>query len=306
MRTAFIGTGDIAIPSFRWLLASAHPPLVLVTQPDRPAGRGLRACAPRMKSVAQEAGVPVLQPEKIGAAAGQLADLEPDLVVVMAYGQILPPAVLAIARVATVNLHASLLPRHRGASCIQAAIDQGDPVTGVTAMHVVRELDAGDVICARSLPINADETGGSLHDRLADLATGVLSDAMILFQSGDPPRLPQDAGRATFAPKLGRDDGRIDWRLPAERIARRVRAYHPWPGTFTMAEGGGKMRRVKIQPPVRVTDDPLPPGRILAKDGAVLAGCGEGSLRLGIVQAEGGRPMEASEWLRGTDAAGFS
>ena len=217
----------------------------------------------------------------------------------MAYGQILRANILAAARGAIVNLHASLLPRHRGASCIQAAIDAGDAATGVSAMHVIRELDAGDVICAKAIRIAAAETAGSLHDRLAELAPDVLAKALRQLAAGTATRTPQDPAMATYAPKLEREHGRIDWSLDAVALERRIRAYDPWPGTFTMVSEAGQPKRLKIFPPVDVCDGEMRPGEFAAADGQLRVGCATGSLRLHAVQPEGARRMSAGEYLRG-------
>ncbi|MES2996838.1 MAG: methionyl-tRNA formyltransferase [Verrucomicrobiota bacterium] len=295
-RLVFVATGDIALPSFRSLLDSGRRPLALVTQPDRPAGRRLEVTPSRIKTAALEAGIPVLQPEKIGAAADQLKGLQPDYIVVMAYGQILKDDILTLPAKAIINLHASLLPKYRGAACIQAAIDSGDAATGMTSMHVVRELDAGDMIIARKIPIRADDTGGSLHDRLADLAVEVLAETLALLDSDSVPRIPQDAAIASYVSKLERGDGLIDWSRPAEEIERRIRAYDPWPGTFAKVTENGRERRLKILPPTKV--HPAAAEMENARE-RLLFPCGSGSLEVFRVQPEGGRICSAAEYLRG-------
>jgi methionyl-tRNA formyltransferase len=306
MRLVFIATGDIALPPFRKLLEDGPRPLALVTQPDKPVGRHQTLTPPRIKTEALAAGIPVMQPEKTGHAAAELAALDPDVLVVMAYGQILRENVITLPRLAIINLHASLLPRYRGAACIQAAIDAGDPQTGITAMHVVRELDAGDIILAKSIPIAADETGGSLHDKLAGLAAEVLTDTLPLLAASTAPRLPQDPALVSYIPKLDRDHGRIDWTMDAAAIERRIRAYHPWPGTFTIAIEDGQPRRLKIFPFVRIHETGPAPGAIDAGHGSLLAGCGEGALEITDVQPEGGRRMSAADYLRGRKPSGFA
>ena len=176
-RIVFLGTGEIAIPAFRFLIDEGPSPVALVTQPDRPAGRKRELKPPPIKEVAVAAGIPVLQPERVKGegALEAIEALKPDLIVVMAYGQILPRPLIEMAPLGCVNLHASLLPKYRGAACIQAAMDAGDVVTGVTLMHVVPKLDAGDVILSKETPISDDDTGGSLHDRLADVAREALA-----------------------------------------------------------------------------------------------------------------------------------
>ena len=299
MRLVFIATGDIALPSLRRLLKHGPRPLALVTQPDKPVGRHQTLTPPAVKTLALAEGIPVLQPVKIGDAAGELAALDPDLLVVMAYGQILRENILTLPRVAIINLHASLLPKYRGAACIQAAIDAGDSEAGVTSMHVVRELDAGDMILSKSIPLHADETGVSLHDRLADLAVEVLAETLEKLADGSAPRVPQDPAQVSYVPKLGRDDGRLDWKLSASALERRIRAYDPWPGTFTLASEGGKPKRLKVFPPSSVVAMKLASGTITTDGDTLIVGCGDGALELASVQAEGGRQMGAAEYLRG-------
>lgn len=305
MRLVFIATGEIALPAFRHLLAHGPRPLALVTQPDKPVGRHQTLVPAAIKTEAIAAGLPVLQPEETGDAVEVLAALEPEVLVVMAYGQILRDNILTLASKAIINLHASLLPRYRGAACVQAAIDAGDAETGVTAIHVVRQLDAGDVIHAMAIPIDPDETGGSLHDRLAHLAVDVLAATLQKLADGSAPRIPQNDACFSYVPKLGRDDGRLDWTQPASALERRIRAYDPWPGTFTTAiEGGGK-KRLKIHPPVVAVDGSLDPGQLSTEGGRLIVGCGEGALALTTVQPEGGRRMSAADYLRGRKPVEF-
>lgn len=299
MRLIFIATGDIALPAFRHLIAKGPRPLALVTQPDKPVGRHQVLTPPAIKVAALEAGIPIYQPEKIGDITEQLAALEPELLVVMAYGQILRKNILTLARIAIINLHASMLPKYRGAACIQAAIDAGDAETGVTAMHVVRELDAGDVILSRAIPIAPDETGSTLHDRLALLAPEVLRDTIVHLADGTAARIPQDTATSSYIPKLERDDGRIDWSRPAYELERRIRAYDPWPGTFTIVREGGKEKRLKLFPPSQVVAYSLASGEITMIAGHMVVGCGEHSLQLESVQPDGGRRMAAGDYYRG-------
>lgn len=297
-RVVFIGTGDIALPAFRRLLANGIKPLALVTQPDKPAGRKMLVTPPRIKSEALAAGIPVMQPEQIGDAAHELAALEPELIVVMAYGQILRNDILNLPSRAIINLHASLLPKYRGAACIQAAIDAGDAESGVTSMHVVRKLDAGDMIFAESVPIQDDETGGSLHDKLAAVAADVLMETLIRFAAGGVPGIPQCEADVSYVGKLGREDGRIDWSMTAEQIERRIRAYDPWPGTFTLVKENGKIRRLKILPPTRVCAAGER-AEIALAGGRMRLACGSGVLEILRVQPEGGGVCQVGEYLRG-------
>lgn len=302
-RVIFFGSGEIAIPSFRRLIEEGPRPLALVTQPDKPAGRHRSTLTPPpIKRVALEAGIPVLQPESVReeeSLAG-LRELAPDLIVVMAYGQILPKALIKIPRVACINLHASLLPKYRGASCIQCAIDDGDAETGVTVMHMVPKLDAGDIILAHHMPISETDTGGVLHDRMADVAADAMAEALPLLLEGNAPRIPQDPSLVSYAPKLERDHGRIDWSWDASRLARRIRAYEPWPGTWTQFEDGSGPKRVKIFPATTGSGDLGSPGTVsLLPEGGMAVACGTGHLVLGEVQPDGSRRMPASAWAQG-------
>jgi methionyl-tRNA formyltransferase len=299
MRLVFIATGDIALPAFRHLLDAGPKPLALVTQPDKPVGRHQQMQPPAIKTTAIEAGIPVLQPQKIGDAAAEIAAMNPDILVVMAYGQILKNDILNLPKMAIINLHASLLPKYRGAACVQAAIDAGDSETGITSMHVVRELDAGDMIVAKSIPIGPDETGGTLHDRLAQLAIPVLDETLAKLADGTATRTPQNPEQVSNVPKLERDDGRLDWSMSAASLERRIRAYDPWPGTYTTATENGSTKRLKIFPPTRISNIPLKPADVSCDEGKLIIGCGDGSLELTTVQPEGGKRMSATEYLRG-------
>lgn len=299
MRLIFIATGDIALPSFRHLLENGPRPLALVTQPDKPFGRHQTLAPPAIKVEALAAGIPVYQPEKIGDITEELAALEPEILVVMAYGQILRKNILTLASRAIINLHASLLPKYRGAACIQAAIDAGDPETGITAMHVIRELDAGDMIVLKAIPITPEETGGTLHDRLAELAPAVMAEALEKLADGTAARVPQNEAASSYISKLEREHGKLDWSHDATALERRIRAYDPWPGTYTLATEGGQAKRLKIFPPVTVLQQNLSAGEILIEEGHLIVGCGTGALRLHSVQPNGGRRMSADDYLRG-------
>jgi methionyl-tRNA formyltransferase len=304
MRIVFMATGEIAIPAFEWLIASDNPPLALVTQPDRPVGRHQHeAMPPAVKQLAIQAGIPVLQPEDASDAVPELTALQPDILVVMAFGQILKRPVLELAENAIINLHASLLPKYRGAACIQAAIDAGESETGITAIHVVRKLDAGDIIHARSIPISDQDTGGTIHDKLAALAPDVLAATLSMLANGTAPRTPQDEAQASHIGKLMRDDGRLDWTLPAIVLERRIRAYDPWPGTFTTFEHRGRIKRLKVFSKTScIANCDLAPGMVLRMDGGSLfVGCGQGALELAEVQPEGGKRMSAHEFALGHD-----
>lgn len=301
-RIVFMGTGDICLPSFSSILD--HNLVALVTQPDKPVGRKQILTAPRIKELALEHGISVYQPVKVSDLGflDQLRALEPDVIVVMAYGQILSQSLLDIPKVACINLHASLLPKFRGAACIQAAIDAGDAETGITVMHVVKALDAGDIILKHETPIGDQETGGELHDRLAELAPKALLEALDLLEQGHAPRTPQDEALVSYIPKLMRSDGEIDWTMSAAEVERRIRAYDPWPGTstsFIESKGRhqGRKRRLKLFPPTVISEDSGQPGEILACGDVLQIACGEGSLLVQTLQPDGSRRMTATEFL---------
>lgn len=293
MRIVFIGTGEIGLPVLRWLWQSEHELVGVVTQPDKPVGREQRVQASPIKAAVEIACVPIFQPKRISRAEAiaALGALKPDVIAVMAYGQILPRAVLEIPRIACLNLHASLLPRHRGAAPIQAAIAAGDVETGITVMYMDDGLDTGDILLEVPIAVAPDDTGGSLHDRLAKVAPGVLQKALNQLASGAAARLPQNAADATYAPKLEREHGRIDWSEPAEIIERKIRAFDPWPGAYAaFADAAGRERKLKIFRASIVPRDTAE---------AMVIATGENSLRLEEVQLEGKKRMTAAELLRG-------
>lgn len=295
MRIAFIATGDIALPTFRHLIEHGQKPCVLITQPDKPIGRSQSsAVPPEIKILALAHSIPVWQPEKIGEIADELTDLNPDFIVVMAYGQIIGKAVRKAAKKAIVNLHASLLPKYRGASCIQSAIQNGDAETGITIMHVIRELDAGDIISVKKIPIGKNETAGELHDRIAALGPVALSEALEILSENPEAGTPQNPEEVIYASKLHREDGRLHFTQSAEVLEKTIRAYDPWPGTFTEILLKGKTKRLKIFPTTSIVDKSISAGELLVVEGALLIGCGEKSLALTEVQPEGSKRMSAA------------
>ncbi len=304
MRVLLIATGDIAIPTLEFLLKSPDHKLVgLVTQPDRPAGRAQTLRPPPVKCLASPR-VPVLQPERIRTpdAVASVAALRPDVIVTMAYGQILPRAVLDIPPVACLNLHASLLPRHRGAAPVQAAIEAGDPRTGITVMHMAEGLDTGDILLAREIPIRRRETGGSLHDRLAALAPGALKETLALLAAGGARRTVQDDSLATYARKLTREHGRIHWTADHGVVERKIRALDPWPGAFTLLPPvqGHPPRKLKIHTAIPHRRASGAPGSVLRTDSrGLLVACGSGAVLLREVQLEGRSRMHTREFLMG-------
>jgi methionyl-tRNA formyltransferase len=297
MRIVFIGTGEIGVPTLQALLKSEHEIVGVVTQPDKPVGRDQSIEPPPIKkALSGTKMMSVLQPPRIKdqEAIEVIRALKPDVIVVMAYGQILPRGVLEIPKIACLNLHASLLPRWRGAAPIQAAIASGDRKTGITVMYMDEGLDTGDVLLQRMIDILPSDTGGSLHNRLAMSAPEPLLKSLELLANGRAPRTPQNNRFATHAPKLKREDGKIDWSASADAIERKIRAFNPWPGAFIKSDG----RNLKIFSAVVVAADGSP-GEILRRDKELVIATGEGALSLREVQLEGKRRMTADEFLRG-------
>ena len=302
MRVIFIGTGEIGVPTLHWLLASDEHELIgVVTQPDRPVGRDQRIQQPPIKAALGAADIPVLQPDRIKRepAITEIRALNPDILVVMAYGQILPRAVLQIPPVACLNLHASLLPKYRGAAPIQAAIAAGETETGITVIYMDEGLDTGDILLQSRIKIAADETGGSLHDRLGRIAPAALAEALSQLHAGKAFRLPQDSAEATLAPKLEREHGRLDWTEPAAVLERKIRAFDPWPGTYAVLHEGAHNPHLKIFRAAVVTEPAPAPGEIVIRDEVLAVGTGDGALQLLEVQLEGKRRMAAAEFVRG-------
>jgi methionyl-tRNA formyltransferase len=294
MRVLFIGTGEIGVPVLRWLMESNQHELVgVVTQPDKPVGRDQRIKAPPIKAAIAGSAVRVLQPRRIKTddAVAEIRALAPEVIVVMAYGQILSRAVLEIPPIACLNLHALLLPRHRGAAPVQAAIIAGDLETGISVMYMDEGLDTGDVLLQKRIQIADNETGGSLHDRLGEIAPAALEEALAALRDGTAPRIPQENALASYAAKLEREDGRIDWNESAAVLERKIRAFDPWPGAFTvLRDDAGRERKLKIFRATIVSDSSQTPLAFPA---------GEGSLALDEVQLEGKRRMSAAEFVRG-------
>lgn len=297
MRIVFAGTPEFAVPSLRAAHARAEV-VAAYTQPDRPAGRGRGLTPSPVKQQAEAWSIPVLQPETLKARDAQqaLRELAPDVIVVVAYGLILPRAVLGIPRFGCWNVHASLLPRWRGAAPIQRAIEAGDTQTGVCLMQMEAGLDTGPVMLTQSLGIGAEETGGQLHERLAELGASVLKDGLGLLRAGmRPVPQPQSADGVTYAHKLEKQEARLDWSQPAQVLARKVRAYEPWP----VAEGLVAGERLRIRGAVALDlGHDAEPGTLLAasKQGLDIA-CGEGALRLRVIQRAGGNAITAADYL---------
>jgi len=305
MRVVFIGTGEISVPTLRMLQQSREHELVsVITQPDKPAGRDQRLKPSPIKLLVKDTDVPMLQPKRIKSdeAISEIRAMAPDIIVVMAYGQILPRSVLNAARIACLNLHASLLPRWRGAAPIQAAIAAGDRITGITIMYMDEGLDTGDILLTREIEIGPRDTGGSLHDRLAEIAPEALREAMGRLSEHRAPRIPQKSALATYAPKLEREHGRINWNESADMIERKIRAFNPWPGAFTEVWDARQncKRTLKVFAAAVIAEIDVNAGTAISLPNHVLVfGAGEGALALLDVQLEGSRRMTVDELVRG-------
>ncbi len=294
-KIVFMGTPDFAAPSLKALM-DAHEVVGVVCQPDRPAGRNRRPRQSPIKRLALSSGIPLLQPKRIGEgpALETLRAWGADVHVVAAYGQILPQTLLDLPRQGTVNVHASLLPRWRGAAPIQAAIRAGDRESGITIMLLDAGLDTGPLLAKRALPLAADETGQSLHDKLAQLGAALLLESLPRYLSGELDPQPQDDALATFAPRIKKEEGRIDWTTSAAAIERLTRAFTPWPGTYTYWNGAqlsivaGRKRAGQAEA-----------GRVMAIDGGIAIGAGEGLFIPTTLQLAGKRRLPAADFVNG-------
>jgi methionyl-tRNA formyltransferase len=295
-RVVFFGTPEFAVPSLRALLDGPDAVVGVVCQPDRPAGRGQKLQAPPVKALAARHGIAVAQPTKLksGEFPDQLAAWRPDLAVVAAYGRILPLPILATPRLGCINVHASLLPRHRGAAPVQWAVLDGDAETGVTIMRMNERMDEGDILLQRATPIGPDETAGALQARLAVLGAAALMDALAALHAGTLTATPQDHTRATLAPMIRKEQGAIDWARPAAVIARQVRGFHPWPSAYTTLRG----RLLKVHA-ARAEAGGGEPGRVVAVGDRVRVATGAGVLAIETLQLEGRRALAARDFARG-------
>ena len=297
MRVVFMGTPDIAATCLKRILEDGSDVVAVYTQPDRPKGRGMKLTFSPVKEVALAAGIPVYQPENFKEAetVRTLAELKPDVVAVVAYGRILPQSVLDIPKLGCINIHASLLPAYRGSAPYQWAVLDGRKETGVTAMYLVREMDAGDIIDATKTAIDPDETAGELLDRLAVLGAELLRETLVKIENGEVSATPQDPALVSYAPMLDKTMCPIDWTKTAQQVHDHVRGLHPWP-VATAVLGG---THFKIHA-TAVVDGHGAPGTILGltKTGLQVA-CGEGAVEIRVLQAEGGKRMSAPDYFRG-------
>jgi methionyl-tRNA formyltransferase len=303
IRIVFMGSPEFALPSLKSLIENRYTVVGVVTQPDQPAGRGRKLTPPPVKTLAVELNLPIIQPQKLRmpGVIEQLRTWAPDIIIVVAFGQILPKEVLDLPKFGCINVHASLLPRWRGAAPIQAAILHGDHETGVTIMKMDSGLDTGPILKQKSIPIEPDDTAGSLSKRLSQLGSELLIETLPLYLHGELTPQPQDDAKASYAPMLKKADGELDFSKPASLLARQVRAFNPWPGAFTIWKG----QAIKILRAHEVEDEhltsklPLLPGQTFIYQDQPAVCTGKGLFVLDEVQPAGKRPMEGKVFLRG-------
>lgn len=297
LRIIFMGTPEFACPTLNKLIGRGENVIAVVTQPDRPKGRGQKLVPPPVKVIAEERGIPVLQPLKVRApeVIDQIRALNPDLIVVVAFGQILPQSLLDIPQHGCINIHASLLPRYRGAAPLNWCLINGEAETGITTMMMDAGLDTGDMLIKRSIPIGPDEDAQSLHDRLSLLGAETIDETLDRLLAGTLTREKQDDALTCYAPMLKKEDGLIDWKREPQQIKNLVRGFTPWPGAYTSLDG----KTLKFYK-VSVTDGGGAPGEIIAagKDGIDVA-CGSGCLRIEELQLEGRKRLSAADFLAG-------
>lgn len=307
IRTVFMGTAEIAAPLIRRLSATENVELTaVVSQPDRPKGRKLRLQPTATKLAAEELGVPVRQPEKCRAPEflDQLREWQPDVIVVMAYGQILPPALLDIPASGCLNVHTSILPKYRGAAPIQWAIWNGDEKTGVTVMKMDAGMDTGDIVAIRETPIGAEDTAATIHDRLGEIGAELLVEVLPQFVAGESKLQPQDDSLSTHARKITKEDARLDWSRTNVELWNQIRAFTPWPGTICLWPGEDGEQRLKILAAAPVDGPNVSPGQVMKADReGLIVTCGEGCLRILELQREGGKRLGAREFLAGNKLA---
>ncbi len=301
LRLVFMGTPDFAVPSLQALLDGEDAVVGVCTQPDQPAGRGMALRPSPVKVCALEHQVPVFQPPKlrrVPAVLEQLTTWQPDLIVIAAYGKILPPPILDLPPHGCINVHASLLPKYRGAAPIQWAIADGEAETGITVMQVSQQMDAGAILLQKATPITHSETGGSLHDKLAVLGAEALREALALFRQDKLVARPQDETQVSYAALIKKEDGRIDWSQDASSIERRIRAFHPWPSAFTTVQG--KLLKIYSARLEQSPISPAAPGTVLASaPNQLLIATGSGALALEEVQLAGKKRLPIAAFLKG-------
>lgn len=297
LRIIFMGTPDFACPTLRKLIERGEEVIAVVTQPDRPKGRGQKLVPPPVKALAQEHGIPVLQPLKVRTpeSVDEIRRLAPDLIVVVAFGQILPQSLLDIPKHGCINIHASLLPRYRGAAPLNWCLINGETETGITTMMMDAGLDTGDMLVKRAIPIGPDEDAQSLHDRLSQLGADTIDETLDLLLAGKLVREKQDDSLTCYAPLLKKEDGLIDWTREPAQVKNQVRGFTPWPGAYTFLDGKTlKLYRVAVAGETGAPGEVLKVGRE-----EILVGCGSGSILIQELQLEGRKRLTTAEFLAG-------
>lgn len=292
-----MGTPEFAVPSLQALIESEDEVITVITQSDKPKGRGLEVVPPPTKVLAEEHGVPVLQPQKIKTEEffNELKKFNPDLICVAAYGKILPKNILDLPPYGCINVHASLLPKYRGAAPINWAIIRGEKVTGITTMKMDEGMDTGDMLLKKEVQVDDEDTGETLSEKLSHVGAELLIDTIRLLKKGELQPVQQDNSQATYAPMLKKEHGKIDWEKPAEEIRNLIRGTIPWPGAYTTIDG----KLLKIHK-ARVSEGAGNPGEVIKSDSGILrVSTGKGTLDLLELQLEGGKRLPAEEFLRG-------
>lgn len=297
MRIIFMGTPEFAVPSLKALIESEEKVVAVITQSDKPKGRGLEVIPPPTKVLAEKHGIPVLQPQKIRTDEffNKLKELNPDLICVVAYGKILPKIILDLPPYGCINVHASLLPKYKGAAPINWAIIRGEKVTGITSMKMDEGMDTGNMLLKREIPIDDEDTGETLSEKLSKVGAEVLVETIRLLKEGGLNPIPQDHSQASYAPMLKKEDGKINWKKSAEEIRNLIRGALPWPGAYTNLEG----KLLKIYK-ARVTSGEGEPGEVIKSDSETLrVATGIGALDILELQIEGGKRLKTEAFLRG-------
>ena len=298
MRIMFMGTPDIAAQSLRALIANGMKPVCVVTQPDKPKGRGYKLVPPEVKTTALENDIPVYQPEKLknGELMSVLEEYKPELIAVVAYGKLLPSYILDYPKYGCINMHASILPRYRGAAPIQWSVLNGEKISGVTAMQMDVGLDTGDMLLTKTVEIGENETAGELHDKLSVLGADVMSETIDLLLKGELKPEKQDDSESNYAPMLSKDLCPIDWNESAQKVHNKVRGLSPWPvATAKLGEKTIKIHKTAVSGKCNAT-----PGEVVVSDKKLVVACGEStSVEIIVLQTEGKKAMNASDFLRG-------
>jgi len=296
MRILYMGTPDFAAESLKALIDDGRDVAAVISQPNKPKNRGMKVIKTPVAQVAEDAGIKTYHPEtlKDGAIEDLLKEVDPDIIVVVAYGRILPEYILNYPKYGCINIHGSLLPKYRGAAPIQFSILDGEKETGVTSMYMAKGMDTGDMILKESIPILEEDTAGTLHDKLAALGAKVLLKTLDAIKDGNAPREAQDNDKATYCTQLTKEMGNVDWNESAEKIINQIRGLDPWPSAYSFANG----KRFKIFTSKK-EEKSGKPGEILEAGDSLLVGCGEGSIRIFEVQFENKKRMKVSDFMRG-------